>query len=593
MTTLTTPITASYNGHDFSVYAKTTPAQIRHVYDRAGRTVSHKIFAVTISDELQADDGADDLFQEVREKLEQPGGDFIYGDGGLGDFAFGAGNPDFDLVWGPKPRVTSWEPQGGGNAVKFSWTVEVATIDRSGATNAFALMEFNYTVTYNRDRSGWTSRTYTGYLRIPQTRRDIDSRTLDDNADNYVNRVIPPLIPGFRRETVSRTISDDKCTLDFSVFDTEMPTNIPPEFVVDVTASHRVQSFPKNLKAWTATLNARYEMQKGVTPLIAVEHFRNLLTDRLDAGRPALRRNVKGKNLGSCVYLPVSYSFDEPEIYGKPIAQFSYTYIFVTDQKNAMEVSQVWRPVKGSNWQKWSTSIHKTQDATGLAGLRFKNNYDAIIDLASGGEVALPKDVPDALPAAGAVAAGAAAGAVAGAAAGHAGIGAVLASFLNADRLTPENSWISYECALQIANTDEVVELKPLPPAPPQAKIEEIVNLAAKISPIGALVGNVIQSVIQTRAQPTTEAWLTGHAVRAGYEITPPVLLTVGGAPAVLNQPFDGRGIESRIIANWGVPICAATWRYRYLVTRPDHGQQGTPASIVMGKGDDKPLKGN
>ncbi len=73
---------------------------------------------------------------------------------------------------------------------------------------AFNAMEFNYKLNYVRNREGYTTRTYSGFIRIPQTRKSPSDRTLSDSADAYLEKITPPVPPGFERLDQSWTLDE-------------------------------------------------------------------------------------------------------------------------------------------------------------------------------------------------------------------------------------------------------------------------------------------------------------------------------------------------------------------------------------------------
>jgi hypothetical protein len=559
MSDLTTTQDVSYNGYQFSVYHRVVGLEARNVYDSAGRTVTHKVVRIQISDRVHdSANRTDNSLRTIRRFLETPGGRFVFEDKGWGPFSFNGDTKD--LIWGPKPQVLSWRDVGDGRSAEFTWSVEVATLDAGGEQQK-SIMEFNYTLAYSRDSSGYTARTYSGFLRIPQTRTSVNARALTDTADNYLEKIMPPLVPGFRRTTVDRTLSEDKCRLQFTVRDEEMDENVPPEYCIRAHAEHSVESDDSNLRKWGGTFSANYELQKGVPRSLGALLFTQLVRSRLSEAKKFIKGDAKGK--GAQVIIPRQFSMREPEIYGKNSSAFSFRYSYVTDVGSILGASGLWLPAPGSDWKKWSTSISKALDARGLAALKFLPTDDAIIDLAAG----QPPRVPSA-------------GGGGKLNLQPEGLDEFLANIgFNPNDVTPSKSWLDYANTIRVEILDEVSELKKLPQAAPQQNAGNTSNLkaaAANLFKIPYAAAGAAGRVFQLRAAPTIVVTMTGNALRANHPIAPPELEDFGGLkPVAAGLPQNG--FRQGVVANYGVPINAASWSLRYLLP----GGEGLTAKLV------------
>src|SRR5262249_37622958 len=153
------------------------------------------------------------------------------------------------------------------------------------------IMEWNYRLSFDVDTSGYTKRTYSGHLRIPQTRKSVDDHTLSDQADAYRELINPPLLVGFRRTPGTFVLSEDKCRLDFPIVDQEIGPTYPPPGVVEVSMSHEVATDRVYKGMWTATLSATYEVARNVDRATPMRYF---LATALDRAQAALAVPFKG-----------------------------------------------------------------------------------------------------------------------------------------------------------------------------------------------------------------------------------------------------------------------------------------------------------
>lgn len=570
--------TCTYNGFTFSNNVVTTDLSITPVYDTAGRTVVYSIFALTLEDKY-TNSGAsiETLMETVRSQLLSPAGELVYANKGLGDLTINSGTKK-DVLWGPKPKSFRWKPLGDNKAAKIIWSVDVAIPACTNAVYTGALMEVNYKARFAIDRSGYTTRTYSGYLRIPQTRSSQSSRTLQDSADAYRDRIVPAIVDNFRR-TQEYTLDESKCRLDFSITDEELPPNPLPEGVIDCQASHTVSTSGASLVKWRGTLRAQYEMRKDLPRTDAVKHFLALCKQRL-----ALTKQFATGDQNSQLVIPTGLTFTEPEIYGRNAALLELGYTYATSIGNCIKASALWTPVNGT-FSQWRQSMGNVMNERGLAQLKFSPSEDAIIDLCQSTTPASPgqndANQPDAT-----------AGLLAG---------------LGLTPPPPDKSWLHYECKLSILTDDRVVEHKPLTTTQPQVstdgQAEEPLNTAgtfltiedpgsgipsppsksvAKSKTGGGKVGyNATTPNKQQRAgNPSFVCYLIGKAMRAGFEIPVPTLTDVGGiVPTPANRSKHGEGFSQWQYGYVGVPIIVATWRLRFLLPQAPTGPIGSVAN--------------
>jgi hypothetical protein len=531
------------DGYTFSVHAKTVGVNVKPVWDAAKRTIVMNVYTFTIKDYVFDATSTSADIEQVRTQLTKPAGTFTYQNTGFGGtFTFNTAKKD--LAWGPKPSFINFTYHGNERAWEFTWQVEVATMDCADAL-ADGILEFNYKVAFDVDQSGYTKRTYTGHLIIPQTRASQNDRALKDTADDDVAKVIPALVHCFRRTTKNRVLSEDKCRVDFTIVDEEMPCNIPPPLCVTAQASHETSTNQPGLQKWTGTINGTYEMKKGVSPRLAIGYFSRLVEDRMTDIRKA------------GIVIPMGFAAREPEIYGKSIAGFSFTYSIATNLANILALGGMWRPAPDSNWAKWSASMGGVLHYRGLADLRLRAGEDAIVDLCGAQGIRVPGggtecSCEDKQAAAAVV--------------------RLLKIPFVGPQLTPKNSWVDYKLLLKIEKRDEIVVLKKLPARKPPPKNEAAPspnqpafilqhpdgpNMSGEAAP-----GNVI---IQERVEPTFYATLIGCATRAGYSIAEPVLRSIGGALATrVSSP--GNGWWTGIVGGIGIPLVGAFWQQMYVL---------------------------
>jgi hypothetical protein len=548
-------LTTQYGDYQFSVMCETQGIQGTPVYDAAGRTIAYWVWSITIRDIIQNPDGVDDAVHAALDELTRPAKPFRYFDNGFKPLRVNVGGQK-DVVWGPKPQLLSVKPKGGGNAVEIVWNVQVA-LPEFGVNPPFGRpLMFNYSLSTSVSRAGISRRTYTASLQIPLTRTNPNSREITDHADRFLEEINPPLVPGFRRGDRQRTLDEAKTKLTYTLVDEELPSsNVPPPGCVDATAEHSIETDSFANLSWTGNITASYELVKGLTKSVALSYFGLLVHDRLSEAR---------KHADALQVIPTRFSVREGNLYGAPSVSFALSYRYTTTLQNLFQAHGLFRPVPGSDWRRWATSLEKSAFAPrGIAGLKFEGAHDAIVDLGSPQEK-LPLPVVAAAPA----------GKLPGKLQDLFGLPA------------PEKSWVLYENSLQITHADETSVLKKLPQAAINGAGAVVQPFAEAVKGyVAPYVGPQGGTVVQRRAEPTYIVIMTGKALRAGYQIPAPHLVTVGGATAVpQNEP--GYGFRSGVAGNWGgVPLIGAHWRLKYVLTgRPDQVSVQPNPIVANGK---------
>lgn len=543
--------TAVYNGQNLNTAETcTTGFSMKPIYDAAQRTITYVETTLTIRFVIYSSvvGTVDADIDRVKSALMRPAGALDWSSKGGGKLqANMPGGAAKDVMYGPMPQ--SFRIIGTPHQLKTEceWSVLVSLPVCDNAVYQKTPMEINYELNIDIDESGWSKRTYAGHIIIPTTRESVTSTKLLDNADAYLNDLVPSALPGFRRQAQPRKLNYAKTRLDLTVVDTEMATNIPPKSIIDVKARMEYASESNsNMCRYNGTLSADYELAKGTTADVAFTAFKALWADRLAALELALNNlpnqpgaapngvgGVPGGKQKSFVW-PCGFHASEPDIYGKPHAVFSIN--FFTVSSFVQLTAGLYRPVPNSNWQQWQASIPSFK-SRGSAGLQFQNDQDAIFDLC------VTKSTPTSLRSQ--------AGNGIAKLAGQGG--------LASSKLTANSSWIIFENAIYIEYSDGTIGHRNL--------------LTATLSQGPVLGGaqvpsGLVSNIIQQRNVTSITVIMIGRALRLGFPIAAPILLTVGGVDCVpANRQSQGDGFFGpKIVGNIGVPLFAANWQLRYLL---------------------------
>jgi len=553
--------------------------------DAAGRTTIYSNFTIKIKDYIvgRPNDAAVTL---VRRLLSKSGGKLIFINKGLGDLSINIGSVK-DVSWGPKTQELEFEAVGRDNVCKITWEVQFCAPDCSAAKYQFAAMEFNYKLTYDIDRAGLTTRVYSGFLRVPQTKGvGPEDRRVLDSADSYREKIIPVMVEGFRRIPGEFTLDYSKSRLDFTIRDEEFPGPPPPPGVVDVTASHSVSSSSAGLHKWAGNFSATYTVAKGFNKSLAFLHFMRLVRDRIvysksivDLAYATDQQTSKSSDKKINTFIVTSFGLKEPEIYGKETANFFLTYTFATSVKYIFAASGLWRAVPDSDWGEWASSMGQTLGSRGNADLRFSTGDDKLVDLCDA-KVVPPK----------------------GKRLGDVQLGAGnVGDLLDISCPPPENSWLDYTCWIESEGDDGVVDIPtiptdPLTPKKPKSnpgsrQYPEVIDLGNKAAsplwPTDLNNANTLETTIQRRTSPTVYIYLVGKAVRACYPIPRPALTKIGKVePVAANRLDRGEGFKQGLVANVGHPVYAANWRLRYAVPADYAAKLPIPGNSLIEDGE-------
>ncbi len=618
-----------YNGFRFPVETETTGFKADPQYDGADRSVIYVRYTITIRSLIRPshftfenpydpdvlDRTIDGDMEILRKRLNIPGGHFVYNDKGFGEFELNQPGRDFvddddenslrrfsqdpqDVAWGPKPRSWTWKPIGNDRAAWLEFTIEICvpecrfsedddyedadfdaleTAIRKGVY-AGKLLAFNFSINIDIDKSGYTVRTYSGYIEIPMTRITVTDRTLPDIADAYYQRVLPPLPENFRRTKRNRVLSQDKRRLDFNITDEEIPV-IPQENVVECDATHVIKCNPMEMVQWYGTISATYEITKQLPRIAAARRFWELCTSRTDRANllqvmpvwndepnAAKRAALKAKYSGiGC--LPLAYSFEE-NIFDKK-DRFTFTYSFVNSLEDIVISSALWTPIPSSTvpnapvtHQLWAVSLSTTAFADrGNIKLEVDSTEDAILSVCDTEEESLPETEThelNQLPA--------------------------TTGFLSFfPPPTQASSWVDYKTTIGVEFETGKILQNPLPttvapselhtfPLPSPDNTTESPELTTYFEiPIAAKMNQMMDSAsissatiqnVQQQSGGVAVVTLSGYAIRAGYKIPVPTLWKFAGKDVT---PLGGK-FEQQILGRSNVPIFGAVWALQFAV---------------------------
>lgn len=544
-------VTVSYNGWAFDVTLEPPRITLTPRYSRDGRTVSHVVHRIELVAIVTASDTATDM-ASLREYLTQPAGYLRIEGTGYGDLTVNdpGGGGVRDVMWGPKPTVLSTEQIGDNRAWRIRWTCETALPEQcpDASSRQDRLLEWSWSPSYTVGADGLTTRRVSGYVAIPQTRQNVDSRLVTRTIDEWKDTVMSQaLIPGFRRTPGDWTVSADKCSAEFSFTDTQLEGYFaPPPGVIEVRADHEMRTV-KDMGwfQYLHSLTATYKTAKGFPKAAAFNWFMGLWIERTNLTRRSggqvipLSISIRDSIYSMETTLAMRWTTSMP---GKPTdrgqnEKTNYIQRTVRD-------SGLWGQPPHSTWHEWAQSLEPNAwSPRGVAQIKLQAQ-DYIVDICDSRQniLAADQNVPE--------------------------------EFLKAREIVPNNgvpppgeSWLTFRTWLNVDELPDTANLKLLPEneVTYDPSVEATIRIDSEdggYQPSYARPQNSSE-VIQQRAMPSYDVVFEGKAVRAGYPIPAPRLREVGGEKAYLvRDPYSYfiQDVNNNLI----VPIATAIWRQRY-----------------------------
>ncbi len=565
---LTSLGTISYNGIDLTGPETEVVINQTVVPDSAGRTEEYVRINIEIRKIITAAN-----IETVINKLSAFGGELKLQNYGWSNLWINgnSGTSKKDIAYGPKPTVLSWRPIQPGLAWELHWAVETCIPYCSDGSVAYSnkIQSLCYSISYDINDLGLTTRTITGHLTIPATRIRQQVRAIPDNADLYWEKIKPTIPLAFSRIQNNRTLSEDKRTLTFTLVDQELVSDEPyPKGIVHIDMEEGCQSNHRSLAQWRYSISGTIQVARPYPKSWAWDKFALLLASRRDwqivkadaINFPQPEAAINGDPppapvIQAGIIRLLAFNFSD-QIFGRQ-TEFSATWIMSCEIKNIIKMSGVFAPIGVNSWDDWRGSmVAYPMSHRGSAGFVFDNSNDAILDLCVNPAVNPEQNTirttqPYSTP----------------------------SGYSPPPPSNIDNSWVAYECKLTYEQDNGVVEHKPLPTDSAYPVVtgnpsnnlgivstpKPTLNVEMK-NPGGAAATDL--TVTQQRGSSRYIVSVSGYAERINHPITEPTLISVGGKPAVrLGGTFSQMNI-----GNVGMPRYLAKWSSQYLV----EGQPGT-----------------
>lgn len=586
-------VVLSYGGYTFGPYVK-TKATGKPIPGSGDRTVKYTQWTITVNGWLtQADADAfaaaqrpplasgltlDAFMVALRRKLQRHGKPLQYVNKGLG-VDLNINNPAGgirDVAMGPRAGDFNFQkPLGGApdgcHSCVFDWSISFTIQECANARynpGPGNFTDVTFTVAYDTDEAGMLTITLNGKLEIPLSLNAAGG--LDHQIDEYFRGVVEQPPVGFLRK-VHRQLSADRRSCDFTLTDRQIEIAYPDD-VIEIDAKHKIRASNLACVKWNTTISATIRLRPGAQKSRAWFVFYDILFQRINQ---TISSNgfttVNGQIVPTGIVPPV---IEMEEDLFRNSARFSASYFITSNLAKVINASGLWRPV-GTDFDRWQgTLLDNAQATLGVLGTTFDRSQDLIIDacgLNTGGAIAvggaadeevsprLEEDdaegydtdaVDEFEPIGLAPFADEGTGAAA-----DSGIAPVLFAGpdSNSDPLAeapgwgtkrtinPASSWIDWTCGVRRIIDYKMIRHKPLSgdattdtPAIDVTAKDSLTAVANDTTLDSIGFESTVPDIVQRIASPSITLELRGHAIRFGYSVNAPKLISFGGVDAIL-----------------------------------------------------------
>ncbi len=602
----------SYNGFVFPPHLKSDGTVVQE-YDSSGRTVKNLLIVITvkfiltpygITGGIGEGPTTDDQMRSIRERLSQNGQALSFILQGFGPFYINglptSGAPVvagqsilYDVDYGPKTQVVGWKPIAGGAASEVEWlvTTRIPACESGGSINGLSgVLEFNYSVDWDIDNAGLMNRTVSGHIEVVGGRQ---ANSGSIHASNQVNindklsqmdRVIAALRQTFpqqggwhRQEHFG--VSENRKVMNFVFADTEIPSATPiPKGILDINLTESLKStIDEGFNLWSWTLSGDIKVphsKRGNHDIVSNKHVAfsalyKILQDRLNRVGRTVRFKLKPgeKPTPSTPTERVAKAYPtlveiNSEVFGTGF-DVAFGFMLTCPPAYLFQVTGMFDAVRtaGVTWDQWRDFL--IQSGTRIPYLDVLPGYEGIVDLC---HPVAPQPNPSTSPRRNPL--------------------ATRNDQIIVDEVPSESeSWIQYnnEFSYETESYTTAVPVLSSQATPkaigtnevdsnPRRSVAFVPTPETGLSTGEQATSSWMRPDIQSAIEPIQRITMRGKAVRIGYPINPPELLTVGGTPVykIGKDKVVPRKIASGFTKNGEVTnIYLLTWERSYILSGP------------------------
>lgn len=572
--------TVSYNGYTFKDPLRTrlTGVPILDAASRATKYVRYTLeveaFVFALDDYISggsvvtgsAGISTDPHLEDLRSRLCHVGGYLSVSGIGFGDDIIinppGTSSFRLDVAFGPHPRILQWTPIGSDETAKILWVCEFTIPECVDGhyQQRNALSEYSFEISWTTSREGITSRTYSGTLEIANSFNSPGGSywTILDSADRWrdvIIRQIPP-VSGFHRDAQFH-ISRDKRILEFTVTDTEIPSDSPyPAGAVSIDMTHSVSSLATSISGmpgimngvkWSNSVQGSITVAPGFPKALAWEAFRSIVADRCRIV------NLTNQQTNQSRLQYISGLRIDNSLFNRVI-RFEMDFVLVATLDTFMDASGVFKYPATGTWDFWTASLASMglYNPRSVANLGHDASEDVIVTLcdapaSSPSYIVNKPAVPPSF------------------------------LFLTLQKPSPKYSWNHFENHYDLLQYDDgIIQHRRyaesngqdswfLDPDLDDLSTQTDMDLTAKTPQHTAPVA---PDLSQIRSTSTFRFRMYGRCIRTAYDPVIPRVVSVGGVRPI-RMGFPSRISFSTITPHPTMPIKEASWDIWYQLPSP------------------------
>jgi hypothetical protein len=534
-------------------------------------------------------DSTDETLDAIKSTLMTPQLDFFFNGRGYGSYeSYYARENETgdkhektrDVLFGPMPKVLTWEPIAHNKLARVVWKVEIhrrpaCTSLKSPSTGLY-LVELWSSSRVNINASGYHTVTREGQIEIAAQNSPLFKSKTGKLLEKYRQLIYDYLLTDWRGQGFGQTyagyhisnqdykFSPDLLTCDYSITwkEVESPNPYPPG-VKEIDVRHRVRSelnggkYQKNFRMWKNDFSARIVLFPKEPAIRAWATFTRLINERIEQGTEL---RIDGND--RIIRVPLILSINLEESLFSHEYKYDVSWTIATDALTLFQKSGMFKPALGSNvadeqgWQEWTASARLVQNSYGAFPI--VEHKDITINLAWCAEGMQPYDMKSG---------------------GYSSRGfspEFLQSVYNFQCPPEQASYLEFQNNFQFDTSTDLSMWQRYRTDTVREEEKSDVNKERKIKISTKLDSGQKKEdyIIQDMGRDAFSVTMRGYAIRMGGPTNPPVITKVGGKEVTPNNdPAKNDFVKSSMISQYGnCPIYLTTWQKNYTILGKPEG---------------------
>lgn len=479
-----------------------------------------------------------------------------------------------DVLFGPMPKMLSWEPIAGNKFARVVWKVEIHRRPSCPQTRITGLnvpiVELWTTTRVSIGSSGYQTIVREGSIEIPAHNtysKKLKGGKLIDKYRDIVRMYILGDPKGWGLQYVGFNISSqeykfspDLLTCNFTITFKEIESQNPyPPGVQDIDVRHRLRSelygskWQKNFQNWKNDFSARIVLFPKEPGIRAWTTFTRLINERIEQ---SIEIVDDGPN--RIVRIPLILSMSMEESLFSHEYKFDVSWTIVSPPATLFERSGLFKPAFGTNvpddqaWQEWTATARMVQNTYGAYPM--VAHKDITVNLGWCGSTS--KNTLEEWSAYGYSTRGFSA--------------AFLQSIYNFVCPPEEASYIEFQNSFQLDTSANLINWSKYrtDTVRKEENVEKDKKRKVEISSLNDQGQKETDYVEQDMGRDAYAITMRGYAIRMGGPTQPPVIKKVGGKKVrPENNKSNPDFVNSSMTGQYGnCPIYLTTWQKRYVI---------------------------